>query len=129
MAHGQQLVHLSFTGQADGTPTLIDLTFEVDTPEMLDLEAFIRSTFDTDPVPVRTTLDIPKLNACAPVQVFRRSMLRDTHDDKGCVICVTDFRPRMHVRRLPCGHMVCARCIAKWAVQQSDTCPTCRHPI
>ena len=120
-------VRLSFATGVGEPPTLIDLTLQYD-PSLVaarDLESFIQWTLENDAAP-RETVDVPKLNQIAPVQVYKRSIVQGAEDDKSCVICCENFRPRMHVRRLPCGHLFCAKCIAKWVVKQSATCPTCR---
>lgn len=120
-----QTLRVSLMGPPGSIPTLIDLTFESD--DMLD--AFVRSTFDTEPPVSHPKVDVPKLDVVAPVQVFRRSLIRGEEDDRTCAICYDDFRARKHVRRLPCGHLFCAKCIAKWVVKHSATCPTCRESL
>jgi len=120
-----QHVRLSLLGPPGSIPTLIDLTF--DSEDLL--EDFIRSTFDTEPPVSHPKVDVPKLDVIAPVQVFRRSLVRGDEDDRMCTICYDEFRTRKHVRRLPCGHLFCAKCIAKWTVKHSATCPTCREAL
>lgn len=127
MAVQPQRILLSFAGPVGEPPTLIDLTVEV-SPEhamMFDIESVMQWSLQNDQAP-RSTVTTDVLNTKAPIQVFRKSLLRSEADDRTCVICCDTFRPRKHVRRLPCGHMFCAKCIAKWVVKQSATCPTCR---
>ena len=130
MDHPTHRVRLSFAGGIGEPPTLIDLTLEYDPALAVpvdgrELEAFIQWTLEQDTVP-RETVDVPELNVLAPVLVYQRRLVRGPDDDKSCAICCEEFRPRKHVRRLPCGHLFCAKCITKWVVKQSATCPTCR---
>ncbi len=48
--------------------------------------------------------------------------------DKGpvkdaCAICTEDFRQRIPVRRLPCGHIFHPNCIDRWLANFAATCP------
>ena len=122
-----QRILLSFTGRVGEPPTLIDLMVELspDHAANFDIDSVIQWSLQNDEVP-RSTVSVDVLNTQAPVQVFRKSILRSETDDKTCAICCEPFKPRKHVRRLPCGHMFCSKCISKWVVRQSATCPTCR---
>lgn len=132
MALQSSIVHLSFSGPPGEPPVLIDLTMTVPQGvpapgvDLWELDAFLHQSFENDESQPRETVSVPKLDLAAPVQVFRRSLLTGPEDGRACVICCEEFRPRKHVRRLPCGHMFCSKCIAKWVVKQSATCPTCR---
>ena len=125
-------VHLTFAGPPGELPVLVDLTMTVPQVvqaaqgDMWSLDAFLQHSLEHDEPESRETVSVPKLDATAPVQVFRRSLLNSSEDSRSCVICCEDFRPRKHVRRLPCGHMFCSKCISKWVLKQSATCPTCR---
>lgn len=139
MSHSARRVRLSFAGGLGEPPTLIDLTFEFDdgpavhfVPEQTtteDIESFLQWTLENDQTGPRDVITEAALNAAAPVQVYQKKMIIGSEDDKTCVICCEEFRPRKHVRRLPCNHLFCAKCIVKWATQQSATCPTCRTKL
>lgn len=132
MEFQSSIVRLSFAGPPGEPPVLIDLTMTVpqgvQVPEvdLRELDALLHHSFENDESQPRETVSVPKLDLVAPVQVFRRSLLTSPEDGRACVICYEEFRPRKHVRRLPCGHMFCSKCIARWVVKQSATCPTCR---
>ena len=115
------MIRVSFSGPPGEPPMLIDLT--MDDFATAGLDALLHWSFDNDGSQPRDTVDVPKLDRIAPVQVYRAAI---QCDDRTCVICCEDFRPRKHVRQLPCGHMFCSKCISKWVVKQSATCPTCR---
>lgn len=114
------VIRVSFSGPPGEPPMLVDLTVD-DIAARAD--AFVLWSFEHDPAAPRETIDVQKLDSIAPVQVYRAAI---KCDDRACVICCEDFRPRKHVRKLTCGHMFCSKCISKWVVKQSATCPTCR---
>ena len=122
----QPVITVSFSGPPGEAPILIDLTMDEVEGTFLHASALALWSFDHDPAAPRETVEVQKLNSIAPVLVYRGSM---QCDDRSCVICQDDFRPRKHVRRLPCGHVFCSKCISKWTVRQSATCPTCRCSI
>ena len=47
--------------------------------------------------------------------------------DCDCVICMESISTESG-KKLPCGHIYHTACIDTWAAQ-SNTCPTCRHPL
>lgn len=130
MEQQPRIIHLSFAGAIGEPPTLVDVTMEFSAPHASaeELERFIQWTLLNDET-VRPTIAKEELDQVAPVQVFQKAIVRGPEDDTTCTICCEKFRTRKHVRRLACGHMFCAKCIEKWAVKQSSTCPTCRCSI
>lgn len=90
-------------------------------PEML--EEFLNDSLLNDELTLPPKLVESELNLAAP-----RTRYRKAHAEAGssCAICIEEFRPRMYVRTLPCGHRYCSKCISKWVSQHSATCPTCR---
>ncbi|KAJ3707650.1 hypothetical protein LUZ61_011355 [Rhynchospora tenuis] len=55
------------------------------------------------------------------------SRLELTGSGSECSICLSEFKPGVHLRVLPvCHHGFHVRCIDKWLSRQS-TCPTCRR--
>jgi Ring finger domain len=42
-----------------------------------------------------------------------------------CVIC---YNKLSRIKKLPCGHEFCGKCIDRW-LRTSNTCPTCRNPV
>lgn len=98
------------------------------TPEALD--SILAQSLEEDAVPdTRPKLAKGTLEHIAPKQVYQRSLVRGDHDCKECTICLDSFRPRKHVRRLPCGHLFCSKCIEKWVSQHNAACPTCRAAL
>jgi len=129
----QQIVRISVAALQAGTgepPALVDLTIDLplDMYPHVVFPDILQWSLENDVSP-QPTLTAEKLNAVAPVQVFRGAMITCESDDRSCVICCEDFKPRKHVRKLPCGHMFCNKCIAKWVVKQNASCPTCRAAI
>lgn len=74
-------------------------------------------------------LPLEALNAAAPQQVFKKALVCGDNDCSSCAVCLTEFRPRMHVRRLPCGHLFCSKCIQKWVLNHHAVCPSCRAAL
>lgn len=138
MTEPARRVRLSYAGAFGDAPTLVDLTLEFDDRPSIqlvpdgqlteELESFIQWTLQNDTVPC-TVLSKGAVDSVAPVLVYQKSIVRGDTDDKSCLICLERFKVRKHVRRLPCGHMFCAKCVEKWLTKQSATCPTCRHPL
>lgn len=96
--------------------------------DMAALDAFLQWSLQNDEVtPVSQVLCTAELNAMCPKQVFCRRMRKA--DDDQCVICYNAFRTRRHVRRLPCGHLYCSKCIEKWVTTEKATCPHCRAQV
>ena len=93
-----------------------------------DLEELLQWSFENDEVP-RKTIGVPELDSLCKVQPFKRALLDGDDDSDSCVICCSAFKPRRRVRRLPCGHMFCNKCIIKWVSKESATCPVCRCDI
>lgn len=48
-----------------------------------------------------------------------------THSLDACAICLDDYGVGDQLRCLPCGHAFHAKCIAKWLIERSATCPLC----
>jgi len=51
------------------------------------------------------------------------------HELTMCSICLEDFVPGDRLRCLSCNHVFCARCIGRWLVERSATCPLCKLEI
>mmetsp|Transcript_18356 Transcript_18356/g.52445 ORF Transcript_18356/g.52445 Transcript_18356/m.52445 type:complete len:582 (+) Transcript_18356:294-2039(+) len=43
-----------------------------------------------------------------------------------CSICLDEFEDGVRIRKLPCGHVFHANCIARWLIERSATCPLCK---
>jgi len=90
-------------------------------PEML--EEFLNDSLLNDEIALPPKLVGSELDLAAPRTRYRKA---DAQAGSSCAICIEEFRPRMYVRTLPCGHRYCSKCIGKWVSQHSATCPTCR---
>ena len=44
-----------------------------------------------------------------------------------CSICLENVKKNM--KKLPCDHIFCTKCIGKWTNLGNNTCPTCRRDI
>ena len=98
------------------------------TPEQLD--ALLQFSLTHDLSPANTTMvDDKTLDAVAPRERYQKSMVHGPNDCTACSICLTSFKPRMYVRRLPCGHLFCSKCIMKWTSKHNAVCPTCRAAV
>lgn len=53
--------------------------------------------------------------------VFARGM--ESHE---CTVCLSDFKPKQHIRKLDCEHEFHKRCIDKWLLKGNACCPICR---
>lgn len=107
-------------------PSIYD--FDDITPQQFDelLEQSLQSDVTAD---TRPKLEAATLNQVAPLQVFQKSIVRGKDDCATCAICLDTFRPRKHVRRLPCGHLFCSKCIQQWVSKHNAACPTCRAAV
>lgn len=127
------IIRLSFAGTVGEPATVVDFTIDFSAADgsvqnMANIDEFIAWSLQNDVTP-RATITEGELDRVSPVQVFRKSLATGPDDDKSCLICQDEFRPRRHVRRLPCGHLFCSKCVGKWLVHQSSTCPTCRCSV
>ena len=120
--HGIDIVYdLSYTLPATETPLTVD--------DMSELHEIMAWSLQNDIEATRDTLTLPHLDVMCPRLGFSKKITCGAEDDKECVICCNAFKPRRHVRRLPCGHLFCSKCIIKWVTRESATCPTCRADI
>jgi Ring finger domain len=60
-------------------------------------------------------------NILQPSKSFPRPQSLDA-----CTICLEEYAVGEKVRCLPCNHCFHARCICKWLVERSATCPLCK---
>lgn len=117
---GPRVVHLTVA-----FPDGYDLEI---TPEELD-DLLAHSLLHDDAATELPKLPLEALDTAAPKLVYQKALVRGDNDCSTCTVCLTEFRPRMHVRRLPCGHLFCSKCIQKWVLNHNAVCPTCRAPL
>mmetsp|Transcript_15099 Transcript_15099/g.47415 ORF Transcript_15099/g.47415 Transcript_15099/m.47415 type:complete len:190 (+) Transcript_15099:53-622(+) len=48
---------------------------------------------------------------------------------RDCAVCLSKLRPDALVRRLPCAHAFCPKCIDSWLTEYKGECPVCRLPV
>uniref|UniRef100_A0A7S1WT14 RING-type domain-containing protein n=1 Tax=Alexandrium catenella TaxID=2925 RepID=A0A7S1WT14_ALECA len=48
---------------------------------------------------------------------------------RDCAVCLCALRPDAIVRRLPCTHAFCPKCIDSWLTEYKGECPVCRLPV
>ena len=106
-------------------PATLEETLLEITPEQLDRLLEWSLAHDSAPA-VAPKIDMNTLDTIAPRERYQKSMVRGPDDCTCCSICITQFKPRMYVRRLPCGHLFCCKCISKWVSRHNAVCPTCR---
>ena len=49
-----------------------------------------------------------------------------THSLDACIICLDEYEVGDELRCLSCSHAFHAKCIAKWLIERSATCPLCK---
>ena len=94
------------------------------TPDML--EEFLNESLLNDSTASPRKMAEPELDLAAGRTRYRKC---EAAAGSTCTVCLEDFRPRMYVRTLPCGHRFCSKCITKWVSRHSATCPTCREQL
>ena len=90
-----------------------------------DIEAAAQQSLQDAPEAQPSVLTSAELERMAPLQGFRKSFVR-AKDNSQCPICFRHFKPNLHVRRMPCGHVFCSGCISRWVCRSSASCPVCR---
>jgi len=117
---GPQLVRFTMH-----VPVGDELGLDYMSPQQLD-EMLNASLLDDVQAPLVPQMPEAELNCHA-----KRERYRTCYGATGstCAVCLEDFRPRMYVRSLPCGHRFCSKCITKWVSGHTATCPTCRTPV
>lgn len=90
-----------------------------------DVESATQQSMQEAPEAQVPVLSGAELERLAPLQGFRKSFVR-AKDNSQCPICFRIFKPNLHVRRMPCGHVFCSGCISRWVCKSSASCPVCR---
>ena len=69
-------------------------------------------------------MSIEQLATVAPKRRFKFHHMGECT----CGICLHTYNARTcrYVRKLPCGHVFCCKCVDQWALGHSASCPTCR---
>ena len=89
-----------------------------------DMQAIVDRSLEEDVV-VMPKITPRQLERIAPLCGYRKSFSRN-NDNKSCPICMRDFKPNRHVRRMPCNHVFCSSCISTWVCEENASCPVCR---
>ena len=122
-AGGGRAVTFTWSGTLDNgaNSTFLDIT-----PE--DLDALLNASLLADEQCAHVPrMPVDQLDKAAPKCRFSlKSMGSCT-----CGICLDTYTPRTsrYVRKLPCGHVFCCKCVDRWVTQHSATCPTCREEL
>lgn len=122
-AGGGRAVTFTWVGTVDNSAngTFLDIT-----PE--DLDALLNESLLADEQCTHVPrMLIAQLDTAAPKRRFSlKSMGSCT-----CGICLDAYTSRTsrYVRKLPCGHVFCCKCVDRWVTQHSATCPTCREEL
>jgi hypothetical protein len=98
-------------------------------PSPEEMDAILEESFLNDAQgPKVKGIDHETLEAAAPRKRYCKALIREG-DLTSCAVCTDDFRIRAYVRRLPCHHLLCSKCVERWATVTSATCPICRTSI
>ncbi|KAM9367348.1 LOW QUALITY PROTEIN: E3 ubiquitin-protein ligase Praja-2 [Phaethornis superciliosus] len=64
------------------------------------------------------------------IDALPRIIVTDAHDgkDQCCTICYSEYVKDEIITQLPCRHLFHRPCVIHW-LQQSGTCPVCRHVL
>lgn len=49
------------------------------------------------------------------------------HPHRECPVCLDDFKPKQHIRKLACEHEFHQKCIDRWLIKGNICCPICRN--
>lgn len=79
--------------------------------------------------PVRRRLTHAQVRAKFPAFVYNPEDHVEQPLDEECAICLDDFEENTRLRRLPCGHVFHATCIARWLIERSAVCPLCKYDL
>jgi len=119
-AGGSRAVTFTWSGTIDNSANSAFLDI---TPE--DLDDLLNASLLAD----ETCAAVPRM----PLQQLDSAARKQRYSPKNfgkqtCGICLDTYTPRTsrYVRKLPCGHVFCSKCVERWVTQHSATCPTCR---
>jgi len=57
--------------------------------------------------------------------------MRGTEDEglSSCLVCLTEYEDNEELRTMPCLHFFHKKCIDKWLLERSSTCPICKFNV
>ena len=132
------LVNVSVTARVyrDSAPHTVEVTLDLPAewpdlaaiPTLDQFNALLQYSLEHDQAVELPRLGKQELDAVCGRHRYCKATVQEG-DDSSCAICLNDFRTRAYVRRLPCDHVFCSKCLEKWTTQHCATCPICRAPI
>jgi hypothetical protein len=77
---------------------------------------------------VRRHMEIEENKFGVNINNFEILKKNDIPINKECYICLKNFKKSDTIRKLPCGHFFCEKCIKPWLTKNS-ICPVCEFEL
>ena len=79
--------------------------------------------------PARRQLTLSQVRENFPSFLYRPDNHVEQPLDDECAICLDEFTEGMQLRKLPCGHVFHATCVARWLIERHAVCPLCKMDL
>jgi hypothetical protein len=84
---------------------------------------------NVQPQPTRRQLTLSQVRENFPSFLYHPHNHVEQPLDDECAICLDEFTEGMQLRKLPCGHVFHATCVARWLIERHAVCPLCKMDL